>query len=1338
MKKRKNNINVLLLILFIGMIKLASALSIPLFSTDNFLVKKSHTNLFLIPSFSLALNVNITQSNVTCRGDSTGSATVTATGGCGGYSYSWSTSPVKTTATVNGLPAGTYSVIVSDKGGCVIPVTSIVNIAEPILLNVSTTLTNILCSGGNTGAIKITIPGSTEVFSYLWSNPVIKNADSLINLYAGIYSVTVIDSSGCKIFQNSGITITEPTALTVTTTQTNVHCKGDNTGSATITVTGGSGNYSYSWNTSPVQTQATATGLAAGTYTVTVSDNVGCPNSKKAIVTITEPSFALDASITSQTNVMCKGGNTGSATVTAMGGSGNYTYLWNTKPVQTTAMASGLIVGTYTVTVIDNNGCLKSLTTSVTITEPKLVLSASITSQTNVFCKGDNTGSATITATGGSGNYTYLWNTKPVQTTATASGLTSGSYMITVKDNNGCVTPFIIEIFITEPAITLDAGITSYTDVYCKGGNTGSATITASGGTGVYLYSWNTISVQTTATAGSLTAGTYTVTVTDNNGCLVSVIKSVTISEPSIILNASIISQNVFCKGDSTGSATVMATGGSGNYFYSWNTMPIQTTATAMGLKIGSYTVTVNDSNGCVIPVIKSITITEPILKLNARITSQTNIFCMGDSAGSATIAATGGSGVYSYSWNSVPNQTTATATGLTAGSYTVTVSDNNGCASPVEEAITITEPSIVLAANVTSQTNVYCKGDSSGSVTVTVTGGSGNYSYLWNTTPVQTTATAIGLIAGSYTVTVSDNNGCNIPATAITIITEPSSTLVITTSPTDVFCNGDSTGSAIAIATGSSGSYSYSWNTIPVQTTVNANNLSAGSYTVTVTDNNGCIQPLLAFVDISEPQGLNDTITKTDIFCKGDSTGSATVIATGGSGIYFYLWNTVPVQTTATAIGLVSGNYSVTVTESSECAKSVISVVSITEPADTINANISTQTNVFCKGENTGSATIIATNGSGKYSYLWNTVPVQTTVTALGLNAGTYSVTVIDSVGCTKPLIVEVNITEPASALIATNTQTNIFCKGVSTGSATVIATGGSGSYSYLWNTTPIQTTTTAFNLSAGSYTATVTDNNGCTFPAFSIITINEQGILSSELSSTPLTCSFANATADLLVSGGMEPYSYLWSNGSTEQNLSGLSVGVYKVKVMDANNCVLNDSIQINQKLLVLNLTSIEYPNNYNLSSYQSNDGAIDLIVSGGLSPYIYYWSNSATTEDISNLQAGTYIVSVIDSTGCVVSGSITLKEPFSLEMPTGFSPNGDGRNDNFIVHGLELYPNNKITIYNRWGDIVYHISDYKNDWNGTNGGGMALADGTYFALLEISDKGFVLKGYVDLRRD
>ncbi len=1315
--------------------------------------------------YDMSASINTSsQVNVLCKGASTGVASVIANGGSGSYSYSWSTTPVQTTSTAISLSAGTYTATVSDNNGCVVPVSSVATITEPTYslsatIN-SATQVNVLCKGANTGSAEVTVNGGSGRYSYLWNTTPAQIGSTAINLAAGSYTVTVLDSNGCTVPAIAIATITEPSfslsASINSATQVNVVCKGASTGSAAVIATGGSGKYSYSWNSTPVQTTSTAVGLAAGSYTVTVADSNGCVVPAIAVATITEPTYSLSASIntSTQVNVLCKGASTGVASVIANGGSGSYSYSWSTTPVQTTSTAIGLSAGTYTATVSDNNGCVVPVSSVATITEPTYSLSATINSvtQVNVLCKGANTGSAEVVVIGGSGKYSYLWNTIPAQIGSTAINLSAGSYTVTVLDSNGCTVPVIAIATITEPTYSLSATINSATqvNVVCKGASTGSAAVIATGGSGKYSYSWNSTPVQTTSTAVGLAAGSYTVAVADNNGCVVPAIAVATIAEPTYSLSASINTStqvNVLCKDASTGVASVIANGGSGGYSYTWSTTPVQTTSTATGLAAGTYTATVSDNNGCIVPVTAVATITEPTAVLSASITAQTNVYCKYGNTGSATVTAAGGSGSYSYLWNDELSQTTTTASTLTARNYIVTISDNNGCLVPATVTVTITEPTAVLTASITSKTDVSCKNGNTGMATVTAMGGSGVYSYQWNDASFQTTAIVSGLTAGNYTVTVFDNNRCVTPVLEVVAITEPTYSLSASINfgtQVNVLCKGSSTGAATVVASGGSGNYSYSWSTTPIQTTAIAIGLAAGTYTATVSDDNGCVIPVTAVATIIEPAAvLSASITAhADVYCKYDNTGSAEVVTTGGSGSYSYLWNTTPAQIGSTAINLSAGNYTVTVLDSNGCTVPAIAIATITEPTYSLSATInsSTQVNVLCKGTSTGSAEVIPSGGSGNYSYSWNTNPVQTTATASGLAVGSYTVTLLDNNGCNVPVTVVATITEPTYSLnvaINTESQVNVSCHGGNNGSVGVFVTGGSEQYTYVWSTTPVQTTAIANGLAAGTYTVNVSDKNGCSISTSAVGIINDPQALNVVSAITHSICNKSTGSVILNVSGGTQPYIYLWSNGSTEQNLLGLNGGSYSVKVTDNNGCTISNTADVTQTYLTISVSSPIYQGGHNLSGYKSGDGSIDLSVNGVASPYTYNWSTGATTKDVSGLQAGVYTIVVTDAEGCSAFESISIDEPLNFEMPTGISPNGDGKNDFFVIHGIEISSSNHLIVFNRWGNKVYETNDYKNDWNGKSFNGEALAEGTYFVIFEIIDKNIVLKGYVDILR-
>lgn len=926
-----------------------------------------------------------------CESQANGAINLTVTGGIAPYSINW-TGPngfASTTEDLVNRPAGTYTVTVTDAVGCIR--TQGFNVGSPAVLTGSLTPSiqpfgeNIACNGGNTGTLSLALSGGTAPYSISWTGPngFSSTSQNIGSLRAGGYNASVSDANGCTF--NAAFNMTEPSAITpVISGVAHVSCFGTNIGEATVEVTGGLLPYSYSWNSNPGQSGATATGLAPGSHTVTVTDGYNC--SATAVATITGPAATLATTLGATTNATCFGGSNGTATVGASGGTAPYTFGWNTTPAQNTATATGLPAGTWTCTVIDGNGC--TTTRNVTITQPAAALTSSLSAQTNVQCFGNSTGSATISANGGTAPYSYGWNTIPVQTGSTANNLTAGTWTCSITDARGCTTTQSVTI--TQPISAIGSSISTQANVGCFGGNNGNATVDVSGGTAPYTYSWNTSPAQHTATATGLTAGTWTCSIVDANGCSTS--RSATITQPAVAIALSIGTQaNVSCFGGSTGSATINVSGGTGPYAYSWNTVPEQTNASATGLAAGTWTCTVTDANGCT--ATRNITITQPAAALVGSVGARTNVSCFGGNTGNATVSASGGTGPFTFSWNTSPVQNSATAGSLTAGTWTCTITDARGCTTTQD--VTITQPAAPLSASLVSQLNTGCFGANTGTATVDAAGGTAPYTYGWNTTPAQNGATAINLAAGTWTATITDARGCT--AMQSVTVTQPSAGLSTSVGgQTNVGCFGGNTGAASISASGGTGPYGYSWNTAPTQHTASANNLAAGTWTCTIIDANGCTTT--RSVTITQPAAaLSISIdAQSSVSCFGGNTGSATVSANGGTAPYSYVWNTTPPQHTATASALTAGTWTCTVTDGNGCTTA--RNVTITQPAAALTGNVSAQTNVHCFGATTGTATIAVNGGTAPYTYGWNTTPAQTASTAANLAAGVWSCTITDA----------------------------------------------------------------------------------------------------------------------------------------------------------------------------------------------------------------------------------------------------------------------------------------------------------------------------------------------------
>ncbi|MCB0397491.1 MAG: gliding motility-associated C-terminal domain-containing protein [Flavobacteriales bacterium] len=596
-----------------------------------------------------------------------------------------------------------------------------------------------------TGTVTVTDPSGTQPYTYLWSNG--KTTQTITGLDPGQYIVTVTDSDPVCPLQwidtviVNGVYIPCGPRVTLTATPDTI-CLGFCT-DLEATTTDGTEPYTYAWNPN-IGTGGGPHNVCPATttrYYVTVTDNDGNSDTASVLVVVHDPPSLVTSTIPPTCDGLCDG--TGTVTST---GNGPFTYQWDDANSQNTSSATGLCVGTYHVTVTDSFGCTDS--TSVTLTSPPAMTLT--TDSTDQSCFGTCDGATTVTASGGSSPYQYQWNDGSSQATATATGLCSGSYDVTVTDANGCTA--ITSVSVNEP-LRITSSMDS-TDTDC-GSATGTGTVTASGGTGNFTYVWSDPSSQTTATATGLGIGTYTVTIMDANGCIAT--DEVSIKELGGF-PVTITKTDVVCNGACDGTATVTPDGGNPPHTFLWSTgTGNQTTQTATGLCPGTYNVTVTDASGC--SGSGTVTITEPPL---LHITeTHTPVSCNGMNDGSIDISISGGSPPVSVMWDQ--GSTSEDLSNLGAGTYCVTITDANGCTDSL--CVLITEPAAILLDTSTIKTSCnICNG----SATVSVTGGGTTpFSYMWDDGNSQTSATATGLCAGNYNVTVTDGSGCSaeIPA---------------------------------------------------------------------------------------------------------------------------------------------------------------------------------------------------------------------------------------------------------------------------------------------------------------------------------------------------------------------------------------------------------------------------------------------------------------------------------------------------------------------------------------------------------------------------------------------
>lgn len=742
-----------------------------------------------------------------------------------------------------GFPGpGNYDVtiVAQSNGGCPDTTTRQVNIPQGLEAATAQPYANhngygVSCAGATDGMASVTATYGTQPYSYLWSDPAASVTDTVFNLPAGVYTVTVTEGGGCQVIDT--IDIDAPPAIVIAPNATNVQCYGETNGSIDLNASGGVQTLTYAWQHSNSLTAPSASSLGASTYAFTVTDANGC--TFDSAIVITQPATPYNVSGT-VTNATCYAGCNGSINVNNVSGNNPpYTYAWSTSPAQTTAIASNLCAGQYTITITDLNNCTTS--SPFTVTEPNQLLPNA--TKTDLLCNGDNSGSVSANATGGTAPYSYAWSDANSSTTASVTGLAIGPYSVTIYDSYQCSATAATTL--TQPAV-LQVGAT-HQNVACFGGNTGRAFSTATGGTAPYGYAWNTSPVQTTAIANSLTANTYNLVVRDAHNCTATT--STTVSEPTQLTSSITDTVHNICYGGTIGSATVAGAGGSLPYTYAWSITPTQTTAAISQLAANTYYATVTDDSLCT--AMATVVITQP-----TQIAIQPLVvpaLCYDSTQGSISLAVSqgtpAGSGPSGYTYNWSPGGWgTETASNLLAGNYSVSVYDANQCWET--RSYIINQPPQLSIG--TTHDDASCYSYSDGVIRIQAGGGTPNYTYsLWqggSQLASNSNGTFSGLVLGSYVAQFADVNGCttNVPVS----IQQPTELLVQSISADSVNCYGYRDGSITVSGTGSVPPYTYTIDQFFNNTTGHFFDLAQGTYNVSITDAHNCTVATTAIVN--------------------------------------------------------------------------------------------------------------------------------------------------------------------------------------------------------------------------------------------------------------------------------------------------------------------------------------------------------------------------------------------------------------------------------------------------------------------------------------------------------
>ena len=1181
-----------------------------------------------IPDCDLEItNFNLTDE--TC-GQADGEIDVTIFTSFSPYTVQWTNGA--TTDDITNLSADDYSITITDAEGCeLIQEYSITNQTNGLeILGINTT--DETC-GNVQGAIDLTVNGGALPYSFNWSNGEI--TEDLTNLNAGDYSVIITDANGCSV--NSNVTlINDAGDLNQTWSYTINETCGNSEGSIDITIEGGnpfhygSPNGGYDYYLYDWSNGATTKGiqnLSAGDYFCIITDEDGCQITTETY-TVENEGGDINIDYIDIDNEICEN-SLGEISLDISGGTLPYTFNWNTG--QTTQNIANLSAGTYNNTITDANGCSISTGNLSLINESGTLTLDGITT-TNETCN-NNLGAIDLTITGGTLPYNYIWNTG--SSSEDLSGMNAGNYNCTITDANGCQVDVNTTINNDNGAIAVENII--ITNETC-GNTNGAVDIVIVGATNPVTYNWN--SGQTTEDLSNISAGNYDCVITDNVGCQTTANATVLNNAGTLSLDNSIIT-NEQC-GDNNGSINLVVSGDETPITFNWDNG--ETTEDISGLSAGNYSCIITDNVGCTINTeIYTINNTSSAISVNNAIIA--NETC-GSGNGSIDISITGGTEPITYLWNN--GASTQDLTDISAGTYIVTITDNTGCS--IDETYDVINDAGSLEIISFSTTNEIC-GNGNGAIDITVNGAD-PISYSWNNG--STNEDISGIDAGTYSVAITDNNGCEITSSDFNILNDAGAFAITTNHSTDEFCNDASGTIDIEVENGTE-PITYNWSN--GATTQDLAGLSQGTYTCIAVDANGCELNYNATILNQGGDLALSSSNITDETC-GYTNGAIDITMSGTNTPFTYLWSNG--STNEDITNLDGGNYSCTITDNAGCYITINETIAdISGNFSIINSNI---TDEYC--DNTGGIINISVSGGQEpYSYNWDNG--ETTEDLSNLSADNYSVTITDDIGCETQNSYTI-INNPSTLNIDNVTITDENC-GNGQGAIDITISGANINAYFNWSNG--ETTEDLINLSSGNYDVIITDEYGCSTSDTYIINNETFGFIVQNIISIDEECGNDNGSIDLTITGGTEPYTFAWSNGATTEDLTDIDEGIYSCEITDNAGCTINvsETIANNTNGTTVDLVSITN------DECSSSVGSINITPTGGNSPYTFLWNTGATTEDLNNIISGTYFVTITDNTGCSATSenfSIINEENEDLGITNIFTqPDFCGMGDGMI---------------------------------------------------------------------
>ncbi|MDI3527883.1 MAG: large repetitive protein [Tenuifilum sp.] len=1103
---------------------------------------------------------------------------------------------------------------------------------------------DVSCNGGNDGALTVTPYFGQPPYTYSWLKdgiPFSATDSAITNISAGTYQVTVTDNNSNQ--STVSYTIQEPTALSISKTITNVSCYGLQDGAIDITVSGGTQPYGYFWTSGNgnghIIDSEDQSGLTAGDYDVQVTDANGCTISDN--IAVSQPAeIQINGSVTNITGA----GNNGAVDITVSGGSGvftNYSWVFGGSEIATTEDITGLNNGgEYTVTVTDNSSCQNSKSFNVL---DERVFHAWVSSKTDVKCKGDNTGEVTISYTDNIGTVSVLWSSG--ETTLTITNKPAGSYTATLIDDKG--TPgdtsdddtTTVNVDITEPAQILDGSITAYPTT-CFGGNDGILDLTPTGGTAPYSYSWNTTPVKTTQDINNLSAGTYQVTITDQNGC--TAIKSADITEPAEI-TFDFLATEPTCYNSYTGSLSVNnLIGGTAPYEYLWsNTL---TSPTISNVKGGSYWLKVTDSKGC---IKTNYTVLNQPTEISISHT-ENKPTCPESKNGSIGLTVSGGTPGYTYFWTGpdISSATDKDQINLGPGTYTVTVTDANSCAQQYQIELTSANPAPNAVLTSSDSDNSICIGDN---VIFTATGGD-TYEFFLNGLPVQgpgpgfSYSNSVLADGDQVYAEVTSSAGCKALTNTITTTVNPLPTVTANASANPV-CEGD------GVTLTGSGAVSYSWDK-GVNDGEEFYPTATDTYTVIGTDANGCQNTDKITVTVNPvPNAVINTTDPLE-YCQGE-TISTTLNASPADGTY-YQWlkdgEAIVGANTTTYTATEPGFYSFYVIKN-ECTGISNDVEIVSHPLPTVTlADFSP----VCED----ASTLTLTQGfpaGGVYSGIGVSGDTFDPATA-GPGNHTITYTYTDGNGCQNSDSKDITVNPLPTVSLADFTP---ICEDASPITLTEGSPTG-GVYSGTGVSGDSFDPTTA---GPGNHTITytITDGNGCVNSASKDIIVN--ALPSATISTTdptnwcegtPIDVTFTAETAD--------SYQWLLNNtpidGANGQTFNATSEGDYSLQATTNGCTAFGNTITIT----VQSVPSVSIATS-DPTEWCDNETVSTTLTASPSDGQAYQWQkdgtniDQATSFEYNAADAGTYRVVATFGGGCQATSNeitVTVNPSPTVDLP------------------------------------------------------------------------------------